>query len=42
MSIYDAIGGAPAVRAAVDDFYARVRADARLAPFFIGTSLLRL
>ena len=30
MSIYDSIGGAPAVRAAVDDFYARVLADARL------------
>ena len=31
MSIYDTIGGASAVRAAVDDFYARVLADARLA-----------
>jgi truncated hemoglobin YjbI/SAM-dependent methyltransferase len=42
MSIYDNIGGAPAVRAAVDDFYARVLADARLAPFFTGTDLHRL
>jgi hemoglobin len=42
MSIYDSIGGAPAVRAAVDDFYARVLADARLAPFFTGTDLQRL
>jgi hemoglobin len=42
MSIYDSIGGAPAVRAAVDDFYARVLADARLAPFFTGTHLHRL
>ena len=29
MSIYDSIGGEPAVRAAVDDFYARVLADSR-------------
>jgi hemoglobin len=42
MSIYDAIGGAGAVRAAVDDFYARVLADPRLAPFFTGTDLNRL
>jgi hemoglobin len=39
MSIYDNIGGAPAIRAAVDDFYTRVLADARLAPFFTGTDL---
>jgi hemoglobin len=42
MSIYDTIGGASAVRAAVDDFYARVLADARLAPFFAETELERL
>ena len=42
MSIYESIGGEPAVRAAVDDFYARVLADARLAPFFAGTDLQRL
>ena len=42
MSIYDSIGGAPAIRVAVDDFYARVLADARLAPFFTGTDLHRL
>ena len=42
MGIYDSIGGASAVRAAVDDFYARVLADARLAPFFTGTDLQRL
>ncbi len=42
MSIYDRIGGAGAVRAAVDDFYARVLADPRLAPFFSGTDLNRL
>ena len=42
MSIYDSIGGAAAVRAAVDDFYARVLADRRLAPFFARTDLERL
>ena len=42
MSIYDNMGGAPSVRAAVDDFYARILADARLAPFFTGTDLERL
>ena len=42
MSIYASIGGAPAVRAAVDDFYARVLADPRLAPFFAGADLQRL
>ena len=42
MSIYDSIGGEPAVRAAVDDFYARVLADRRLAAFFTGTDLQRL
>jgi hemoglobin len=42
MSIYDSIGGADAVRAAVDDFYARVLADPKLAPFFTSTDLDRL
>ena len=42
MNIYDSIGGADAVRAAVDDFYARVLADPRLAPFFTATDLSRL
>lgn len=42
MSIYDSIGGASAVRAAVDDFYARVLADPQLAPFFTQTDLNRL
>jgi hemoglobin len=42
VSIYDSIGGASAVRAAVDDFYERVLADPRLAPFFTGTDLQRL
>jgi hemoglobin len=42
MSIYDSIGGKPAIRAAVDDFYARVLADRQLAAFFTGTDLQRL
>jgi hemoglobin len=42
MSIYDSIGGAAAVSAAVDDFYARVLADPGLAPFFARTDLRRL
>ena len=42
MTIYDGLGGAGAVRAAVDDFYARVLADPRLARFFTGTDLNRL
>ncbi|MEV4754856.1 group 1 truncated hemoglobin [Micromonospora sp. NPDC049559] len=42
MSIYDAIGGAPAVAAAVDDFYVRVLGDPGLAPYFEGVDLPRL
>ena len=42
MSIYDGIGGSAAVSAAVDDFYARVLADPKLAPFFASTDLQRL
>jgi hemoglobin len=42
MTIFDAIGGAPAVQAAVDDFYVRVLADPALAPVFGGADLNRL
>jgi len=38
MSIYDSIGGAPAVRLAVDKFYGRVLNDPQLAPYFAGVS----
>ncbi len=41
MSVYDQIGGAAAVRAAVDIFYDRILQDAALAPFFEGVSLDR-
>ena len=40
-SIYDRIGGAPAIDAAVDQFYERVLADEELAPFFDGVSMPR-
>ncbi len=39
---YAAVGGGPAVKAVVDDFYTRVLADAALAPFFAGVELPRL
>lgn len=42
MSIFDAIGGGPAVAAAVDDFYERVLSDPTLAPFFDDTDMARL
>src|SRR3954451_11174566 len=42
MSIYDSTGGAPAVQAAVDNFYLRVLADSTLAPFFADADIQRL
>jgi hemoglobin len=42
MALYDEIGGAPAVRAALDAFYPRVLADATLGPFFLGVDIERL
>jgi hemoglobin len=42
VALYDDIGGAPAVRAALDAFYARVLADAVLSPFFLGVDIERL
>ena len=41
MSIYNAIGGAPAVNAAVDLFYDKVLADDLLAPWFTATDMTR-
>lgn len=41
-SIYDDIGGAASVSAAVDDFYVRVLADPMLAPYFENTEIDRL
>ncbi|MBM7367227.1 group I truncated hemoglobin [Gordonia hydrophobica] len=42
MTIYDTIGGAPAVAAAVDDFYVRVTSDPELAGYFEGTDMRKL
>ena len=42
VSIYAAIGGAPAVSAAVDDFYRRVLADPELAGHFTGVDVDRV
>jgi methyl-accepting chemotaxis protein len=41
-SIYDRIGGAPALQAAVDAFYVRVLADPALKPFFEKTNMAAL
>ena len=40
-SIYDEIGGAPAVGDAVEDFYDRVLDDPVLAPYFAGVEMAR-
>ena len=42
MSIYDSIGGAPAVHVTVDDFYNRVLGDPSLAPFFSSVDMDKL
>jgi len=41
-SLYDRIGGTPAIAATVDQFYQRVLADGDLAPLFKNTNLARL
>lgn len=41
-TIYEAIGGDPALAAVVDDFYARVLADPALSGFFAGTNMTKL
>jgi hemoglobin len=42
VSIYDTIGGEPALVAVVDDFYTRVLADPQLAGFFAGANMPKL
>ena len=42
MSIFDSIGGSPAVQTAVDDFYTRVLADPQLAPYFTDVDMRHL
>jgi hemoglobin len=42
MTLFERIGGAPAVQLAVDQFYVRVLGDPQLAPFFEKTDMPRL
>jgi hemoglobin len=42
MTLFERIGGKPAVQLAVEQFYVRVLADPLLAPFFEKTDLARL
>jgi hemoglobin len=41
MSLYEKLGGAPAIEVAVDNFYNRVLADDRVAEFFDGVDMKR-
>ncbi|MDP1572510.1 MAG: methyl-accepting chemotaxis protein [Vicinamibacterales bacterium] len=38
-TLFERVGGVPAIKAAVDAFYERVLADATLAPFFEGVNM---
>lgn len=40
-SLYERLGGAAAIDAAVDLFYDKVLADNRIAPFFVGVPMQR-
>jgi len=42
VALYDEVGGALAVRAALDAFYPRVLADAALSRYFLGVDIERL
>jgi hemoglobin len=42
VSIYESIGGEPALAAVVDDFYVRVLADPQLVAFFDGVNMPKL
>lgn len=42
ISDYVIVGGAPAIKVVVDDFYERVLGDDQLAPYFKGVDLARL
>jgi hemoglobin len=41
-TLFDRIGGAPAIAALIDEFYTRVLTDPELAPFFSATSMAKL
>jgi hemoglobin len=42
MALYDDLGGAPAIAAALDNFYPKVLADPKLSPFFAGVNIDKL
>jgi hemoglobin len=42
MTLYEQLGGAPAVSAALDLFYAKVKTDPQLSPFFAKTDFAAL
>ena len=42
MSLYDQLGGAPAIHAALDRFYEQVEEDPELAPYFDGIDFEKL
>jgi len=42
MTLYNRLGGKPAIEAAVEQFYGRVLGDAMLAPFFANVDIARL
>jgi len=39
MALYDDLGGAPAIAAALDRFYPKVLADPKLSPYFAGVDM---
>jgi methyl-accepting chemotaxis protein len=41
-SLYDRLGGAPAIKAAVEEFYGRVLGDSELTRYFEGADIARL
>jgi hemoglobin len=41
-TIYERIGGEPAIRAAIDGLYARILGDVILTPFFVGADTERI
>ena len=42
ISDYQAVGGGPAIKGVVNDFYRRVLADPALAPYFAGVDMAEL
>ena len=42
MTLYQRLGGEPAIHAAVESFYVRVLGDPLLSPFFTNTNMARL